>query len=330
MTPLITGATVFWLFASVLPGRAQPAPPQAPLHAHIGLLTSNIPEASVPFREALLQGLNELGYAEGKSLTLSARYARDDQRQVASLARELATSGIQVLVVTGAATPDTLKVVREVPVVYAFSGDPVAAGWATSLAAPNEGTTGITWLSIELNAKRIELLKEAFPSLKRLAVLSNPLHPGEDLEVAECRRAADALGISLLYLPARDTVELEAALTRLDAKGGADAIIALPDGLMTTQRVRIIEFGAERRMPVISGWARYAHSGALLIYGPNQLDSLRRVAVYVHRVLTGTKPSALPIEQPSAFELIVNLKTARRLGIELPPTLLARADEVIE
>jgi putative tryptophan/tyrosine transport system substrate-binding protein len=174
------------------------------------------------------------------------------------------------------------------------------------------------------------LLKEAFPSLRRLAILANPLHPGEDMEIAECRRAAEAFGISLLYLQARDTAELEAALRRLDAEGGADAIIALPDMLMVAQRARIIEFAAERRMPVISGWARFAHSGALLTYGPNQPNSVRRLASYVHRVLTGTKPSALPIEQPTTFELVVNQRMARRLGIELPPTLLARADEVIE
>jgi putative ABC transport system substrate-binding protein len=294
------------------------------------LLTFNSPEASVPFRNALLQGLSEFGYVEGKNLTLAARYARDDPRDVVPLARELATSGIAVLVVTGAATPDTLNEVRAIPIVYAFSGDPVAAGWASSLATPNEGATGITWLSIELSGKRIGLLKEALPSLRRLAILSNPLHPGEDMEIAECRRAAEALGLSLLYLPARDTAELDAALRRLDAEGGADAIIALPDMLMVAQRGRIIDFAAERRIPVISGWARFAHSGALLTYGPNLPHSLRRLASYVQRILAGTKPSALPIEQPTTFELVINLKAARRLGIDVPVALLARADEVIE
>jgi putative tryptophan/tyrosine transport system substrate-binding protein len=321
----IAGAILCTL-SSVLPVKAQPAP----LHARVGLLTFNTPEAGVPFRDALLQGLNALGYVQGQNLTLLARYAHDDPQRVVPLARELTDSGINVLVVTGAATPDTLRAVREIPVIYVFSGDPVAAGWASSLAAPNDGATGITWMSIELNGKRIELLKEAFPALRRLAILANPLHPGEDLEIAECHRAAEALGISLLYLPARDTGELEAALQRLDAEGGADAIIAVPDMLMVAQRARIIEFAAERRMPVISGWARFAHSGALLTYGPNLANSVQRLAGYVHRVLTGTRPSALPIEQPTTFELVVNLKAARRLGIELPPMLLARADEVIE
>src|SRR4051794_30455154 len=130
------------------------------------------------FLEALRQGLTDFGYVEGENLTILARYARDDPRQVVPLARELASSGISLLVVTGAATPDTMRTVRNVPVIYAFSGDPVAAGWVTSLAKPNEGTTGITWLSIELNGRRIELLKEALPSLRRLAILANPLHPG--------------------------------------------------------------------------------------------------------------------------------------------------------
>lgn len=323
---VIIAAASFCILLSIMPAQAQPAP--AP--ARIGLLTFNTPEASVPFRDALLHGLKELGYVQGQNLTLLARYANDDPQQVVPHARELVGSGISVLVVTGAATPDSLKAVREIPIVYVFSGDPVAAGWASSLATPNEGATGITWLSVELNAKRIELLKEAFPALRRLAILANPLHPGEDMEIAECRRAAETLGISVLYLPARDTDELEDALKRLDADGGADAIIALPDMLMVAQRGRIIEYAAERRMPVISGWARFAHSGALLTYGPNLASSLHRLASYVHRVLAGTRPSALPIEQPTTFELVVNLKAARRLGIELPPTLLARADEVIE
>ena len=330
MRLLVGIATAVWISTSVLPSNAQPVPPKAPSHARVGLLTPNTPEVNAPFREALLQGLNDLGYVEGKNLSLLARYARDDLRHVAPLARELVDAGVAVLVVTGSATPDALKAVPDIPVVYIFSGDPVAAGWATSLATPNEGTTGMTWLSIELNGKRIELLKEAFPSLRRLAILANPLHPGEDMEIAECRKAAEAFGLSLLYLQARDTNELDAALRRLDAEGGADAIIALPDMLILAERARIIEFAAERRMPVISGWARFAHSGALLTFGPNQPNSVRRLATYVHRVLTGTKPSALPIEQPTTFELIVNQKMARRLGIELPIALLAQADEVIE
>jgi putative ABC transport system substrate-binding protein len=185
-------------------------------------------------------------------------------------------------------------------------------------------------MSIELNGKRIELLKEAVPSLRRIAILANPLHPGENMEIAESRQAAEALGISLLYLPARNTEELESALRRLDTEAGVDAIIVLPDMLMVAERTRIIEFGTKRRVPVVSGWARFAQSGALLTYGPNLSDSVRRLASYVQRVLTGTKPSALPIEQPSEFELVINQRMARRLGIELPPALLARADEVIE
>jgi putative ABC transport system substrate-binding protein len=150
------------------------------------------------------------------------------------------------------------------------------------------------------------------------------------MEIAECRKAAAAFGVELLYLAARDANELEAALQRLDAQGGAAAILALPDMLMVAKRSRIIEFGTERRIPVLSGWARFAHSSALLTYGPNLPKSLRRLASYVHRVLTGTKPSALPIEQPTTFELVINLKTAMALGLTIPPALLARADEVIE
>jgi putative tryptophan/tyrosine transport system substrate-binding protein len=321
------GSAAAWPLAA----RAQqPTPLPVPPPARIGWLSFNTVEASAPLLAALQQGLNEMGYLEGHNLTLLPRYADDKADQVVPLARELVEAKVDLLIVSGAATPATLRSIRGVPLLYAFSGDPVAAGFATSLATPNEGTTGLTWLSIELNGKRIELLKEAFPSLRRLAVLANPLHPGEDLEIAECRKAAAKLGLSLLYLPARNAEELGAALRRLDAEGGADAIIALPDVLIMGHRTWIIEFAAERRIPVVSGWARFAYSGGLLTYGPNLPQSFRRLASYARRILNGTKPSALPIEQPTIFELVVNLKTARRLGIEVPPLLLARADEVIE
>jgi putative ABC transport system substrate-binding protein len=301
----------------------------APAPARIGWMAFNSPAAGAPFLETFLKGMSELGYVEGRNFVIVARYADDRADRVAPLARELAAEKPDLIVATGAATPDTIQVVRGTPVIYGFSGDPVEAGWATSLATPNEGITGVTFLSIELNAKRIELLKQALPSMQRLAVVANPLHPGEHLEMEECRRASAKLGLLLSYYPARDAEELNAALQRLDTER-ADAIIALPDSLTLVNRRQIIEFGAERGMPVISGWARFAESGGLLTYGPNLADAFGRLASYAHRVLNGTKPSSLPIEQPSRFELVVNLKTASRLGIDLPQSLLARADRVIE
>jgi putative tryptophan/tyrosine transport system substrate-binding protein len=297
--------------------------------ARIGWITYNSAAVNAPYLEVFLKGMNDLGHTEGRSFVLVPRFGDDRPERVEGMARELMAEKPDIIVALGAASMDTIRVVRGIPIIYGFSGDPVAAGWATSLATPHENLTGVTFLSIELNAKRIEMLKQAFPTMQRLAVIANPLHPGEDLEIAECRRAAERLGLSLAYYAARDIEELNAALQKLDTER-ADAVIALPDVLTLVHRRQIIEFAAERGMPVISGWARFAESGGLLTYGPNLGESFGRLAYYAHRVLNGAKPSSLPIEQPSRFELVVNMKTATRLGIELPQSLLARADQVIE
>lgn len=302
---------------------------KAPEPVRIGWITYNSAAVSAAYLETFNKGMRELGHVEGKSYVIVPRYGDDRPERVPELARDLMAEKPDMIVAIGAATTDTIRIVRGIPIIFGFSGDPVAAGWATSLATPNEGLTGVTFLSVDLNAKRIELLKQAFPSMQRLAVVANPLHPGEDLEIAECRRAADRLGLSISHYPARDAEELNAALQKLDAER-ADAVIALPDVLTLVHRRQIIEFAAERGMPVISGWARFAESGGLLTYGPNLAESFGRLAYYAHRVMNGAKPSSLPIEQPSRFELVVNLKTAARLGIDLPPSLLTRADQVIE
>ena len=308
------------------------AAPAQTMHqpARIGWITYNSAAVNAPYLETFIKGMAELGHIEGKSYVIVPRYGDDDPDRVEALAQDLVKERPDMIITLGAATTDTIRIVRgRIPVIFGFSGDPVKAGWATSLAMPNENLTGATFLSIELNAKRIELLKQAFPRMQRLAVMANPLHPGEDLEIAECRRAGERLGIDISYYPARDLKELEATLQRLDTER-ADAVIALPDVLTLVHRKLIIEFAAERGMPVISGWARFAEAGGLLTYGPNLAESFGRLAYYAHRVLNGAKPSSLPIEQPSRFELVVNARTAARLGIELPQSLLARADAVID
>jgi putative ABC transport system substrate-binding protein len=322
-----------WLRALLLvllaTATAQAQTTRAP--ARIGWITYNSAQVNAAYLETFLQVMRQLGRMEGSDFVIVPRFGDDRPERVEALARDLITEKLDMIIALGAATTDTIEVARGtgIPVIFGFSGDPVAAGWATSLASPNEGLTGVTFLSVDLNAKRIELLKQAFPAMRRLAVIANPLHPGENLEIAECRRAADRLGLTLSYYPARDLDELAAALQKLDVER-ADAVIALPDVLTLVHRRQIIEFAAARGMPVISGWARFAESGGLLTYGPNLAESFGRLAFYAHRVMNGAKPSSLPIEQPSRFELVVNLGTANRLGIELPQALLARADQVIE
>ncbi len=215
------------------------------------------------------------------------------------------------------------------PVVYAFSGDAVSAGFSDSLARPTGNLTGQSYMAVELNAKRLELLKEIMPKATRVALLANPIHAGEHLERAESQRAAATLGITLQYLQVRTAAEMDAAFNAM-VREGAEAIVAVPDNLLLLERSRLGEFAARHRLPVISGWAEFARSGGVLTYGPNLTKSVRRLATYVDRVLKGTSPADLPIERPSEFELVVNLKTAKAIDLEIPPADLARADEVIE
>lgn len=297
--------------------------------ARVGFIAYSDAQAVTPFLEAFLKGMREAGYVEGRNLQILARYADEHRERIEPLVRELLGEKPNLIVAVGPATRDTIRVAGSTPAVFGFSGDPVSAGWASSLATPTENATGVTFMSVDLNGKRIELLHQALPSMRRLAVIANPLHPGESLEGDECRAASARLGLSLSYLFARNADELDVALRTVAAEQ-PDALIALPDALTMAHRQQIIEFAAERRIPVISGWARFAESGALLTYGPNLSGSWSRLAYYADRILRGAKPQSLPIEQPSRFELVVNLKTASRLGIELPQALLARADQVIE
>jgi putative tryptophan/tyrosine transport system substrate-binding protein len=302
---------------------------QAQTQARVGFIAYSDAEAVAPFLEAFLKGMSEAGYVEGRNLQIFARYADERREHIEPLVRELVGEKLGLIVAVGPATRDAIRVAGSTPVVFGFSGDPIVAGWASSLATPTENATGVTFMSVDLNGKRIELLHQALPSMRRLAVIANPLHPGESLEGDECRAAAARLGLSLTYLFARNAEEVDVALRTVAAEQ-PDALIALPDALTMAHRQQIIDFAGARRIPVISGWARFAESGALLTYGPNLPSSWARLAYYADRILRGAKPQSLPIEQPSRFELVVNLATASRLGIELPQSLLTRADQVIE
>jgi putative ABC transport system substrate-binding protein len=180
-----------------------------------------------------------------------------------------------------------------------------------------------------VNAKRLELLREAFPQVPRVAILSNPLHPGDQRELKESEEGAERLGIALSFAHMRSVAEIEPAFERIRT-AGAEAMIVLPDALVMAQRKRIIEFAALQRIPVISGWSEFAKSGGTMTYGPNLKASFRVLAAYVDKILKGANPGELPVEQPTKFELVINLKAAKAIGLDVPPTLLARADEVIE
>jgi putative ABC transport system substrate-binding protein len=219
--------------------------------------------------------------------------------------------------------------IRSIPVVFAFSGDPVAAGFVNTMSHGQGNLTGLSYMAVELNGKRLDLLKELLPGVKRVTLLTNPIHPGEQLEVAESQRVAAALGMELDYLQVRTPAEFPAAFATMRSSK-TQAIVAVPDNLVMLQRHQLSEFAKEQKIPVISGWGEFARDGGLMTYGPNSSNFFRRLAIYADRILKGARPSELPIEQPTRFELVINLKTAKALDLAVPPTLLARADELIE
>ncbi|HEX2116931.1 MAG TPA: ABC transporter substrate-binding protein [Alphaproteobacteria bacterium] len=297
--------------------------------SRIGWIAASGPAVVKPNVDALRAGLAERGWIEGRNYVLLQRYADGAFERIPGLATELLADQIDVLVTQGPAIHGVHRIVKSVPVVYGFSGDPIVAGFAASLAQPLGNLTGVTHMSIELNGKRLDMLREIMPQLERIAILANPTHPGDQLELADSQEAAKRLGMQLQYWPVRNLTELDEAFAGM-AADPPQAIVAFPDIMIMQLRERIIGFGVERRIPAISGWSAFAESGGLFTYGPKLSESYRRLGYYVDRILKGAKPSELPVERPSVIELVVNLKTAAAVGVDIPPSLLARADEVIE
>jgi putative ABC transport system substrate-binding protein len=279
--------------------------------------------------DALRAGLAQHGWIEGRNYILLERNADGTLDRIPALASELLKENPDVIVTQGPAIHSVQTVVKNVPVIYGFSGDPVVAGYAESLARPRGNLTGVSFMAIELNGKRLDMLREIMPRLGHVAIIANPTHAGDHLEFADSQAAAQRLGIRLQYWPVRSAAELDAAFAGM-AADPPEAIVAFPDAVIMELRARIIGFGLDRRIPAISGWSAFAQSGGLFTYGPKLTESYRRLAYYVDRVLRGAKTTDLPIERPSVVELVINLKTAQALGIDVPPTILARADEVIE
>jgi putative tryptophan/tyrosine transport system substrate-binding protein len=257
------------------------------------------------------------------------RYGDDHLERVPKLVWELGQIPVDLIVSQGDADVLIDKLDTSVPVVYVFSGDPVLAGFADSLARPHPNMTGLTFMAPELTAKRLDLLREMMPNLRRVALLAYPEHPGEQIERAYSERAAKRLGIAIDYFPTSKLEDLTTALSKI-AADPPQAISLFADGFAVQNRDRTIGFAMEHRIPVISGWPIFAKSGAVFTYGPNLRESYRRLAYYVDRILNGAKAADLPIEQPTKFEFVLNLKSAKKLGMNVPQTLLVLADDVIE
>jgi putative ABC transport system substrate-binding protein len=282
-----------------------------------------------PIDQSLKDALAQTGLVDARTIEIVFRYANGKPDQLAGLASELVAQKPDLLLAVGG---DVIKPLFEaskggIPIVGGVSDSPMRAGIAQSLARPSTNFTGITFLTDEMAAKRMELLKEVAPDARRVAVIFNPQH--FDDEVTFARRGAESLGIALTNHPINSAADLDAALLAVSA-GGADSLFIISSRLTGVVAGRIAQYGQERRLPVIASWREFVDSGALLSYGPSRVFEAKRLAGYVQKVLNGAKPADLPIEQPVKFELVINLKTARALGLNVLRPLLDRADEVIE
>lgn len=295
----------------------------------VGFVSGGDEKGAADFVAALRDGLAAEGYHEPGTLNLERLYADYSLDRVPELVAQLERRHVELIVTHAAATPVVVRGYRTVPVVYEFSADPVATGIAADLAHPFFNATGITLMKAEINSKRLEFLHEIAPEIHRVAVIANPLHAGEERERADLGSQAEQFGIRISFYSTPNRAELDRALDAIRTDP-PQALIAFSEGFVVENRDTIINFAMRQRLPVISGWAVMAKSGALLTYGPVLVDSYRRTAYFVGRILKGTKPGDLPIEQPTRFELVVNLRTAKALGLTIPQVLLGRADEVIE
>ena len=282
-----------------------------------------------PIDQSLKDALAQTELVDGRTIEIVFRYANGKPDQLAGLAAELVAQKPDLLVAIGG---DVIKPLFEaskggIPIVGGVSDNPMRAGIALSLARPSKNFTGVTYLTDEMAAKRMELLKEVAPNARRVAVIFNPQH--FDDEVTFARRGAESIGIALTTHPIDSAADLDAALLAASA-GGADSLFIISSRLTGVVANRIAQYGQEHRLPVIASWREFVDSGALLSYGPSRVFEAKRLAGYVQKVLNGAKPADLPIEQPVKFELVINLKTARALGLNVLRPLLDRADEVIE
>jgi putative ABC transport system substrate-binding protein len=296
----------------------------------IGMLLPGTPESFALRIKEFLDGLKELGHVEGKTIEIEWKWGQDRIETLPALAAELVRSNVDVIVTGGTTAAEVLKAqTRTIPIVMAIVGDPVASGLADSLARPGGNATGFSIVSPELGAKRLQLLKEIEPKVSSVAVLLNSKNPLSRLELEEMRRAAQAMGLGLHPFEVSTEDGIEDAFTKM-SNASVQGLIVLTDPILFSQRKRTVEFANRTRLPAMYFFQGFAEDGGLISYGPSDGDLYRRAAGYVDRILKGAKPGDLPIEQPTKFELYVNLKAARLLGLTIPESVLARSEKVIE
>jgi putative ABC transport system substrate-binding protein len=320
---LLGGAAVAWPLAA----RAQ----QARKIFRIGYLGVSSSSLEPHYVEAFRQRLRDLGHIEGESIAIEYRWADGEDDRLPNLAAELVRLNPDIIVTTG--TPSTLaamQATKTIPIIMASSADPVAAGLVANLARPKENVTGFTILGPELEAKRLELLKQTVPSAARVAILRNPSNPAVVSYFEAIKTASQSLRIAVdPVAEVRRAEEFDDAFSAI-VSARPDALAVLADRFLLAHRKRIVEFAAANRLPSMYPYREYVDAGGLISYAPSNVELFRGAAIYVDKILKGAKPTDLPVQEPTKFELVVNLKTAKALGLTIPPTLLFTADEVIE
>ena len=306
---------------SALPARAQAKP------LRVGAVFGSSTAGDV-FYESLRQGFRDAGYVEGGNLTLVPYWGEESPDRLKQVVAEMLKTDPQVIVTQGTAAFAVHATHTTIPVAFGFSGDPVEAGFVQSLSRPGGNMTGISFLALELVGKRMEMLREVIPGVKRVAVVAAPQHPGDKAERRASEQAAAALGLTIVYFEARNAPELAAAMATIE-KSGCDATMFFPVQTVISERERIAAWSARTRMPTVSGWSTFTDGGNLMSYGPNLRDSMARLAFFVDRIAKGTKPAVIPVELPTRVEFVINQKAAKALGITIPRAVELRADRVI-
>jgi putative ABC transport system substrate-binding protein len=318
---LVGGAAANWPLA----GHAQ----QAGKLKTIGYMGSTTPLAQSPWTTPFFRRLRELGWIGGRNLAVEYRWAEGRNDRFAEIAAEFVRLKVDVIVTYSAAPVLAAKQATSViPIVFAAAPDPLGSGLVATLAKPDGNVTGLSTQSTDLAGKRLEFLRDVVPAIRRLAIMANVGNPGSVREMDEVQAAAGTLGFEFTNLEIRRAEDIAPAVEAL--KGRAEALYVCAEPLVNANRIRINSLAQGARLPTIYGFREYVEAGGLMSYGPNVPDLFRRAGDHVDKILRGTKPGDIPVEQPTKFDLVINLKTAKALGLEVPPTLLARADEVIE
>ena len=323
---------IYWLalgamlFALCMPAEAQ-QPTKIP---RIGYLSGSSPSTSPARRKAFQQGLRELGYVEGKNIIIEWRFAEEKFDRLPALAAELVRLKVDIIVTAGPqATRPAKQATSTIPIVMAQDPDPIGDGFVASLARPGGNITGLSSLAPELSGKQLELMKEIVPKLSHVAVFGTSINPGNAQNLREVELAAKAFGVKLQYLDVLSPNDIETAF-QAASKPRADAVLMLPGSVLVLRRAQLTDLAVKSRLPAIYPQTEFTEAGGLMYYGTNTPDLFRRAATYVDKILKGTKPADLPVEQPTKFEFVINLKAAKQIGLTIPPNVLARADKIIK